>query len=270
MNEPINIVLAGDRNVICGLEAVIYTTMLHNKNINWYILTMDVVVDTQDPEYVCRYIGLNDTDRDWFSYIVNYMDHNSTLTICNTRDIYDIHLSGSVNRRTGFTPYASLRLIIDVALPIQHCLYLDADVIVQDSIEDMYWKYLTKDTDYAAYSIPEACDGFGEMISAVLVMNVDRMRHSGFLVRARQNYNLYPYEYPDQMALALAGKPYPLPETYNCMHDHKKLTYKPTILHFSCKNYLKLYQSTQGDFYRYYPEHRYIKDGLDIIRETYR
>lgn len=77
------------------------------------------------------------------------------------------------------------------------------------------------------------------------------------------------YRYPDQMALRDAGDPEPLEETYNYMQDHKLAPYKPVVLHFSNGNRYKLYTTAPGSFYRYYPEHKYIKDGLDIIRSAH-
>lgn len=268
--QMMNIVVAGDLNVFSGIEAVIYSTMLHNKNVHWHILTMDLEMAYEERHTGCKFIGLNPNMIEWLSYIVRFMDCNSRLTCHDMHDVYLRYFDNAVNKFTPFTPYASLRLLIDVAIDIPHALYLDADIIVQDELETMYWKYLNKSITYAAYSLPGANAGYGEMISAVILFDLVSCRRTRFLERARYNYNHVEHKFPDQNALALAGDPFPLPETYNYMHDHKAAIHKPTILHFSNDNYCKIYQTDAGSFYRYYPEHRYIKDGLDIIRETYR
>ena len=36
-----NIIMAADKGMLSGLETVIYSTMLHNTNVNWYIFTMN-------------------------------------------------------------------------------------------------------------------------------------------------------------------------------------------------------------------------------------
>lgn len=276
-----NIALAGDRNVLSGIELVIYSTMKYNKNIHWYILTMDTIVHNDQTGETHHYHGITDEfTQKWIAWLVNFMDYNSTVTFIDCEGLYQEHLAHSVNRFTAFTPYAALRLLADFIVPYNPqqpnpddnlLLYLDADVIVQRNIEDMYYHTLQWDEDYAAYSLPDACDGFGELISAVILFNLRHLRYSGLLNRARRNYNGKLYPYPDQGALADAGTPVPLHETYNYMLDHKKCTYKPHILHFSNVNYTKIYNASvpEGEFWHYYPEHQYLKDGLDIAKETF-
>lgn len=277
-----NIALAGDRNVLSGIELVIYSTMLHNKNIHWYILTMDIAVPDRDGQ-MRQFYGITDEPtQTWLKWLVHFMDYNSDITFVDCAELYQQHLEHSVNRHTGFTPYASLRLLADLFMPFENdpqkmkpdddfLLYLDADVIVQKNLESMYWGTLQWDQDYAAYTLPEACGGFGELISAVILFNLRRIRHTGLLNNARRNYNSKMYPFPDQGALYDAGLPVPLNETYNYMRDHKKCTYKPHIIHFSNENYTKIYNQSipEGRFWEYYPEHQYLKIGLDAAKEIF-
>lgn len=263
-----NILIAGDSKVYPGLEALVYSTMLHNKNVIWHVFTMDVDIDLGNGTGV-RYVGISEEKCEWLRKVVKFMDHNSDLIRYDVYDTYMKHLDESVNRTTNFTPFAALRLIADEVLDVDECLYFDADIIVQDSLLDMYNKYTNMDIDYAAYVLPEACDYFGEMISAVLVLNLWHIRRSGFLKNARRLYNTNIYKYPDQMALYGAGEPEHLPETYNYMYNHKLAPYKPAVLHFSNENWNKLYTVSPGEFYRFYPEHLYIKEGLDLIKTVH-
>ena len=266
--EPLHIVIAGDRRVLPGLEAVVFSTMRHNTDVVWHLFTMDVQVDHADGTGT-GYYGITEEDAAWLRKIVKFMDHHSDFIRHDVRADYDARLAESVNRETGFTPYTSLRLLADKVLDVDRCLYLDDDVIVQGDLRPPYEQYGRADCDYAAYTLPGACDGFGEMIAAVLVFNLAHIRRSGFLDRARRYYNQNLYRYPDQMALRDAGDPEPLEETYNYMQDHKLAACKPVVLHFSNGNRYKLYTTAPGSFYRYYPEHKYIKDGLDIIRSAH-
>lgn len=277
-----NITLAGDRNVLTGIELVIYSTMLHNKNINWRILTMDIAIPDQNGQ-MRQFCGITDEPtQTWLKWLVHFMDYNSTLEFVDCAELYSTHLENSINRYTGFTPYASLRLLADLFMPTEtdpnkinpdndFMLYLDADTIVQKNIESMYWGTLKWDENYAAYTLPEACGGFGELISAVILFNIRRIRYTGLLNNARRNYNTKRYPYPDQGALFDAGKPIPLQETYNYMRDHKKCTYTPHIIHFSNENYTKIYNPNipEGQFWKYYPEHQYLKVGLDSAKEIF-
>lgn len=264
----IDILLCG--NLVNGFEVVIYSTMLHTHNIHWHIMTMSVEVPHETDKVIYGYNKLTDSDVEWLRYIARYMDGGSELTVYDVKEQFNEHLADSVNKDTGFTPYAACRLLADIVLPVNHCLYMDADVIVQEDLTWMYQYYTSIDTDYCAYTIPNARDGFGEMISSVMILNLDKLRESHVLTHARHNYRTRTYKFPDQTALSDAKDPYPLLETYNYMYDHKEALYKPAILHFSHANTKKIYSVPTGEFYRYYPEHRYIKDGLDIIRETYK
>lgn len=266
--EPLHIVIAGDRGVLPGLEALVYSTMRHNRDVVWHLLTMDIQVDHADGTGT-GYYGISEEEAGWLRKIVTFMDHRSAFIRHDIRELYDRYLAQSVNRETGFTPYTALRLLLDKVLDTDRCLYLDADIIVQGDLRPPYEQWGHADYDYAAYTIPDACDGYGEMVAAVLVFNLDRIRYSGFLERARRYYNRNLYRYPDQMALRDAGDPAPLEETYNYMRDHKLADGKPVVLHFSNCNRYKLYTVPPGEFYRYYPEHKYIKDGLDVIRSVH-
>ena len=266
--EPMHIVIAGDRGVLPGLEALVYSAMLHNQDVVWHLLTMDVQVDRTDGTGI-GYYDITEEDAVWLRKIVKFLDHRSDFIRYDVRKLYDSYLAESINRETGFTPYTALRLLADKVLEIDRCLYLDADIIVQGDLRPPYEQWGRSDHDYAAYTLPDACDGYGEMVVAVLVLNLEHIRRSGFMDRARRYYNEHLYRYPDQMALRDAGDPAPLEETYNYMQNHKLAPYKPVVLHFSNGNPYKLYTAPPGEFYRYYPEHRYIKEGLDLIRSVH-
>lgn len=51
-----NVLMSGDARVYPGIEIAIYSMMTHNKNVNWYILTMDIVMVTDT--YERCYVGL--------------------------------------------------------------------------------------------------------------------------------------------------------------------------------------------------------------------
>lgn len=243
------IVLAGDSSVYRGIELL------------------------PEPDGRIRtYVGIGHEQIEFLQYLVRFMSPNAELIAHDCKQVYEDHLKDAINWDTGFSPYAAFRLCLDMVLPqeIYHCLYLDADVIVQDRLGLMYQYYIDKeDFDYAAYTLPQACDGFGELISGVVFFNLGHIRWSGFLNRARMNYRRKQYPYPDQGALADAGTAPPMLETFNYMEGIKDAHYKPAIVHFTNREHSKIYSGTPGDFYRYYPEYLYLKDGIDLIRECY-
>ena len=133
-----NIVMSANDYVYCGVELVIYSTLTHNKNINWYIFTMNVAIRDDAGNYKA-YKGLNDRQQEKLRKIVKYLDKNSNITFIDCAPFYQKHLEGSVNEQSDFTPYATLRLIMDKALPyVNETLYFDCDVGVMGNFESMY------------------------------------------------------------------------------------------------------------------------------------
>jgi len=264
-----NIIMAADKGMLSGLEAVVYSTMLHNTCVNWYIFTMSISCT------VCgewrSFSGLDERDEKWLKSIVKYHDSRSHLTVVDVSSLYAQYLEDNPNRESSFTPFTTLRLLADLALPyVSDALYLDCDVIVQKDLADMYYGYLPKCEPYCAYSIPHACDWEGEMVAGVLLLNLEKIRKNGFFARARDNINGNVYRFPDQMAIRDAGKPYPLPETYNYMFALYKMCYEPHIIHFTNEIDGKIYLDGKTLFYKKYPQFRYIEEGLAVVRSIQR
>ena len=175
MDGRLHLLISGDRRVMPGLEALVYSTMKHNRNVVWHLFTMEVQINHGDGTGT-GYYGITEEDAKWLRRIVRFMAADSDLIRYDVKDLYLEHLDGSVNRSTGFTPYAGLRLLADLILDVDCCMYLDADIIVQGDLRPPYERCRRAGSDYAAYTIPDACDGFGELISAVLVLNLRNIR----------------------------------------------------------------------------------------------
>lgn len=260
-----NIIMAADKGMLSGLEAVIYSTMMHNTHVNWYIFTMDITC------MVCRewksFSRIDDSDVKWLECIVKYHDSGSHIKTVDVSALYARYLENNPNRESAFTPFTTLRLLADLALPnVADALYLDCDVVVQKDLKDMYYGYLKKCDTYCAYSIPYACDWEGEMVAGVLLLNLDGIRKNGLFAKARENINKNIYRFPDQMAIRDAGKPYPLPETYNYMFSLYKLCYEPHIIHFTNEIGGKIYIDGKSVFFKKFPQFVYIEEGLEIVR----
>lgn len=260
-----NILMSGDENMYDGFELVIYSTMKHNKNIHWYIFTMNINCPIMGEQKSFREV--NEFQRHRLAKIVHYFDPNSTISFINVECLYDQTISMNPNRESGFTPFTNLRLLADLALPdVDNVLYLDTDVVVQQDLSQMYKRYFTRDFNYAAYSLPEACFYTGEMVAGVLLMNLKKMRETHFMGKARWNLMNHEYRFPDQMALRDTENPYPLAETYNFLFDLWKSDYQPAIIHFTNEMSRKVYSNSERDrFYRDYPQFQYVLDGMKII-----
>lgn len=261
-----NIVMAANDMVYTGVELAIYSILTHNKNVNWYILTMDIELDNG-----WHYIGLHDWMKEKLKKIVTYLDPKSRITFIDCHDLYMTYLAGGPNDYSGFTPYTGLRLIIDKAIPyIQDALYIDCDVAARGNFESMYdsCRAQKDKTAFAVYA-EDACNHEGEMVAGVMFYNLKLIKENGFFDRARHNYRTKDYIYPDQMAMRDAGIIERLDPMYGYMEDYQKLNTSPTILHFTNNLGPKIYTASRENnvqwFYKVFPEFSYVKDGLQLI-----
>ena len=263
----INILMSASDNMYDGLELVICSTMKYNKNVHFYIMTMNIHLMLEDGYHDFYRISekhINDLKK-----IIKYFDPNSELSVIYTEESYVKYLEGNINEKSLFTPFTDLRLLADVLLPeIDNCLYLDCDVSIQSDLSEMYYYYTNQNCDYAAYKIPDACEYEGEMVAGVLILNLKHIRKSGFLNKARRNIFNNEYYYPDQMALRDAGEPFPMQETYNYMFDLNKCHYVPTIIHYTNELNPKVYeQGKKNIFYRKYPFLKYVQDIVNLLKD---
>lgn len=262
-----NILLCGNAGVFDGMELVIYTTLQHNKGVHFYVFTMDVEVQHPDGR-IEGYIGLDDYLKGKLRKIVKYLDRSSTIKFIDVKELYEKHLKNSVNETTGFTPYTALRLIADIALPnVNETFYFDCDVAVTGDLHTVYNELRWLDCNYCASYVHDACDGNGEMVAGVLLLNLRKCRETGFLKAARRNYCQFIYNYPDQCALRDADTAYPMPEEMGWCYDLSKRSKLPLVIHFTNEITPKIYDRSKGKeyFYRRFPFLKYVYDGVKLI-----
>ena len=108
-----NILMAANDLIYSGVELTIYTLLSHNRNCNIYIFTMDIDVDHGDGTGT-HYISLQQFQQKRLKKLVKYLDSRSNICFIDTRDAYDKYLTPSPNEHSGFTPYATLRLLSDI------------------------------------------------------------------------------------------------------------------------------------------------------------
>lgn len=258
-----NIVYCCDWGALSGLEASIYSLLTHNKHMRIYVFHMDYVRESTGETYE----KIPQIAMDKLSKIVRYLDPTSKIVFLDAYPVYEKYFLHGVAENDGHSsPLAPIRLAIDVTLPfIDHCLYLDADTIIQGDISSMYFSYLEEidksEYCYAGYHIP--LDGVDhELVASVLLFNLQKCRETNFLERARYNITHNHYMWYDQSALQDTGDCVKLPETYNFMKPYEERLYEPIILHFADKLSPKVYDKGAEYFYRRYPHLAYIQQGL--------
>ena len=267
-----NFLFADNDQLIEGLELVLWTLLTHNKNCNIYIATMSISVYERRNNSFHDYYAVTPEQREWITKIVKYLDYNSNVKFIDCEELYHKYLEGSVNEDTPFTPYTNLRLMADEMLPnVDHLFYLDSDIAIQGNLESMYHHYLFDNPyEYAISCCYSAFDGKGEDVAGVMLMNLAKMRQTGFLKKARALYMKNEYRFPDQMAIRDAGPGLRLPETYGYMEPLEEAPYDPVILHFTNHLTPKIYCKDRPNhvdyFYKRYPQFKYVQEGLAKLR----
>lgn len=252
-----------------GAELSIYSLLTHNKGVNIFIFTMDVV-DIPREGLIERYMGVTPEQKSVLTKMVQYLDPTSTITFVDGYEAYSQHIAGNRNETSPFTPFASLRLLADILLPeIDDIWYLDCDTVVQESFKDKYYECLNSplDVDYFAYAVPHTIGWQGTMISGVMFMNLKKMRQSGFLERCRRYLFTHDCPFYDQDAIANAGPWGELPESYGYCLALNKCCYTPVILHFTCDLTPKIYDLDYGEhyFYRKFSHLQKYQKGINLI-----
>lgn len=255
-----------------GLEASLYSLLTHTKNVNIYIFTMFYERDEVEGHKV--YEPIEGWQRYKTEQIVKYLDpQGSSVCFYDTAEEYQKYFIDGVDEYDGHSsPYAPLRLIVDVMLPnVKHILYLDCDTIIQEDLTPMYYYYLekigkSKDCAYAAYT-NRLTDGSGEMVAGILVFDMIKAKELGLFERVRYNITHNHYKWYDQTALESSGKYIEMDATYNYMQPYDLRIYEPAILHFADGLSPKIYHD-KVLFYKRYPHLEYIKKGCQLIDDA--
>ena len=262
-----NVLISVNEYAINGAKLTMFSFMKYHTNVNWYITTLNLVIEDEKEGLVHNHVGISQSMLKELTRIVKYFDSNSTVTFIDTTELYKEHLFGGPNDLSPFTPFANNRLLIDLIIPefVHELMYIDIDTITLTNIESDYNKYTNINSPYAAYVVPEACDHKGEMVSAVIFFNLDKCRETNFFKTARRNFKKHYYEYPDQMAIRDTCEPVKIDESLNYMRELYESKIEIKIVHFSSKLSPKIYHTLPELFYRKFPQFKYLQDEMKIF-----
>lgn len=148
--------------------------------------------------------------------------------------LYKENLMHGKNQKNGYTPYAMLRLFLDVLPDIpDKLIYLDVDTVCTGDIKQLY------DVDMQGVEFAAVRDYMGSFWihknycnSGVMLLNMEEIRKSGLFEKARRNIVKRSMIMPDQSSLNkfAVAKKY-LPRRFNEQRDRRPDT---VVKHF-CK-----------------------------------
>lgn len=199
-----NILYCGDSNIVDGLIISILSLIKHESgDLNIYVFSMDYEDKKSVSEKTIKKLD----------ELVKKTNKNSFVKLIDVKKYFleEIPLR---NIDTLFTPYCMLRLYADLVpnMPSK-IMYLDNDVIAYNSFKSFY------DLDNSKYEIVGARDFYGKYFysknkikkdylnSGVLIMNLDLIKKSGSLKKARTMCQTRKMLLPDQAAINKYCKP---------------------------------------------------------------
>lgn len=189
------------------------------------------------------------------------------VKILDAGDYYKEYFWGGKNEKSGYTPYAQLRLFLDRYPLPEKVIYLDVDVMCLRDAGELY------DIDLTGYEFAAARDVVGRIFIrpnycnlGVLLLNLERIRQTGLFEKCIGKVRNRKMFMPDQSALNFkCQRKLILPRKFN---EQREICEDTVFKHF-CKGFkwyfpfFKLYNYKQWDRKNVHEKlHIYAFDGV--------
>lgn len=195
--------------------------------VHLYVLTMDL--HDENPNF----LPFSDEQIKLLDAVLKVKNSKSCATKVDVTDFYIKTLRDGKNHQNGYTPYATLRLLLDMVpnMP-DKMIYLDIDTMCYNSIKELW------DIDISDYDCAIVKDYMGRFWirynyfnSGVMLMNLKRIREDKLFEKCRAMVNKKKMFMPDQSALNKYAKRKYLPFKFN---EQRKIKPDTVVKHF-CK-----------------------------------
>lgn len=226
----VNILFCGNKQVFDGMLTCALSILKRTESkepFTFYCFTMDVSHLRED------YLPLTDSQMDFFNKVIReYNPQNKALKIDVTQ-IYALEFSACPNEDAYCSPYTLIRLFADMVTELpKKILYLDVDIMFNRDVHLLY------DIDISGFEYAAARDHYGKYLinpnyinAGVLLFNLEYMRQTGILKKARTLIKTKKLVFADQSALIRSTtKKKMLPQKFN---DQKFLHSHTVVRHFS-------------------------------------
>lgn len=218
--NAIPVVYSGNKRIFHGLAlAALSVVKRCSRPVVIYILTMGLTdVDK-------RFTAITDRQAQALDAAIKTVNADSRVIKIDVSEVFRKELIKSKNLKNNYTPYAMLRLLMDSFDLPDRVIYMDIDTMACSDISELY------DIDIKNYEFAATLDKVGHIYvrpkycnSGVLYMNLEKMRETRLLERARQKVIKRKMFMPDQSALNFLAKsklilPYRFNEQRNIKED---------------------------------------------------
>lgn len=236
-SQGISVCYCGNKKMFEGITLSVLSILETTPSVlTVYILTMDL---TERDE---RYTPISLKQAEALDKILKSYNPQNSAVLIDVGEDFKKRLSKSKNLKNSFTPYAFIRLLLDLYIQkyniAQKVIYLDADVMICRDLNELYSVDMTdyeiamvKDAVGSHWIRPSYCN------SGVVLINFKNVLESDLFGRARRRVVKRRMFMPDQSALNfLSKKKLVLPRKFN---EQRKIQPDTVVKHF-CR-YFKWY-----------------------------
>ena len=197
MMKTVPVCYCGNRRIFGGIFMSVLSILKHTDvALDIILLTMDL--SDENP----LYLPFSEEQRALMEKTVKGKNPDSRVRIIDVTDLQKEHFAKGKNNKNAYTPYASIRLFLDLLDVPDKIVYLDADIMCCSNIEEYY------DIDVSEHEFAATLDVVGHNFfpyeycnSGVLLLNIPKIRETGLFVKARKKVCKSWMLMPDQSAL---------------------------------------------------------------------
>lgn len=228
--KPITICYCGNKKIFGGIFMSVLSIM-KNTDAPLDIILLSMDLSDKNPAF----LPFSEEQRMLMERTLCEKNPLSRVRIIDVTEQQTEFFEKGKNNKNYYTPYASIRLFLDMLDVPDKIIYLDADIMCLSDISELY------DTDIEEYEFGAALDIVGHKLlhprycnSGVLLLNMKKIRETGLFERARVRVRDKWMMMPDQTALNMEAKAkLILPYRFN---EQRKIKPDTVLKHF-CKGY---------------------------------
>lgn len=228
--KRIPICYCGNRGIFGGIFLSVLSILSHtDAALEIILLTMDL--SDENPAW----LPFSEEQRQLLEKTLKQKNASSSAQIIDTTALHKQYFADGKNNKNAYTPYASIRLFLDLLDCPEKMIYLDADIMCCADVREYF------DIDVSAHELAATLDVVGHRFfprrycnSGVLLLNLSRIRKTGLFEKARMKVKSRWMLMPDQSAINMfATAKLVLPYRFN---EQRSIKADTVFKHF-CKGF---------------------------------
>lgn len=195
--NTIPICYCGNKRIFGGIFMSVLS-ILKNTDAALEIILLTMDVSEKNP----LFLPFSEEQLKLLSETLRAKNPESSARIIDVGALYREHLEKGKNNHNSYTPYASIRLFLDLLDVPEKLIYLDADIMCLSDVSEYY------DIDIEDYEFAATLDIVGRKFfrnnycnSGVMLLNMKKIRETGLFARARERVSRKWMMMPDQSAI---------------------------------------------------------------------